>query len=57
VVDKLKRGAKVADVGYGHGASTIVMATAYPSSRFVGIAIPPGDPGAARSRPEPPEKR
>jgi len=37
VVDKLKRGAKVADVGCGHGASTIVMAKAYPNSQFVGI--------------------
>ena len=37
VVDKLKRGAKVADVGCGHGASSIVMAKAYPNSRFVGI--------------------
>ena len=37
VVDKLKRGAKVADVGCGHGASTIVMAKSYPNSRFVGI--------------------
>ena len=37
VVDKLKRGAKVADVGCGHGASTIVMAKTYPNSRFVGI--------------------
>ena len=37
VVEKLERGAKVADVGCGHGASTIVMAKAYPKSRFVGI--------------------
>jgi SAM-dependent methyltransferase len=37
VVPKLERGAKVADVGCGHAASTIVMAKAYPKSRFVGI--------------------
>ena len=33
---KLRRGASVADVGCGHGASTIIMAQAYPASRFVG---------------------
>ena len=37
VVDKLERGAKVADVGCGHGASTILMADAFPNSEFVGI--------------------
>jgi 2-polyprenyl-3-methyl-5-hydroxy-6-metoxy-1,4-benzoquinol methylase len=37
VVDKLKRGAKVADVGCGHGASTTIMAAAFPNSEFVGI--------------------
>lgn len=31
---KLKKGAVVADVGCGHGASTILMAQAYPNSRF-----------------------
>ena len=34
---KLKAGAKVADVGCGHGASTIIMAQAYPKSSFVGF--------------------
>lgn len=37
VVDKLKRGARVADVGCGHGASTIIMAEAFPNSEFTGI--------------------
>jgi SAM-dependent methyltransferase len=34
---KLNRGASVADVGCGHGASTIIMAEAYPASTFVGF--------------------
>jgi len=34
---KLRAGAKVADVGCGHGASTIIMATAFPASSFVGF--------------------
>ena len=33
---KLKAGAKVADVGCGHGASTVLMAQSYPQSTFVG---------------------
>lgn len=36
VADRLRAGADVADVGCGHGASTILMATAFPASRFVG---------------------
>jgi SAM-dependent methyltransferase len=36
VADKLRRGAKVADVGCGHGASTVLMAKAFPNSTFVG---------------------
>ncbi len=34
---KLERGATVADVGCGHGSSTILMAQAYPQSRFHGF--------------------
>jgi 2-polyprenyl-3-methyl-5-hydroxy-6-metoxy-1,4-benzoquinol methylase len=35
--EKLKAGAKVADVGCGHGASTIIMAKTYPNSTFYGF--------------------
>ncbi len=34
---KLRAGATVADVGCGHGASTILMATSYPNSQFTGF--------------------
>jgi len=37
VQSKLERGAKVADIGCGHGASTIIMAEAFPNSEFVGF--------------------
>lgn len=37
VTSKLERGANVADVGCGHGSSTVLMAQAYPASRFVGF--------------------
>ena len=36
VVAKLERGAKVADIGCGHGSSTTLMARSFPKSTFVG---------------------
>ncbi|MBR0911737.1 class I SAM-dependent methyltransferase [Bradyrhizobium japonicum] len=48
VVDKLKRGAKVADVGCGHGVSTRLMAEAFPNSRFYGFDYHEGSIAAAR---------
>jgi len=36
VEEKMKAGAKVADIGCGHGASTLIMADAYPHSSFHG---------------------
>jgi SAM-dependent methyltransferase len=37
VVEKLERGALVADIGCGFGSSTLIMADAFPNSEFVGI--------------------
>ncbi len=37
VVEKLGRGGNVADIGCGHGASTLVMARTFPNSTFVGF--------------------
>jgi SAM-dependent methyltransferase len=50
VVEKLERGARVADVGCGHGASTILMAQAHPNSTFVGFDYHEGSIAAARQR-------
>jgi len=50
VVDKLQRGAKVADVGCGHGASTVIMAQAFPNSRFYGVDFHPPSIETARRR-------
>jgi SAM-dependent methyltransferase len=48
VVEKLKRGAKVADVGCGHGVSTRLMAEAFPNSRFFGFDYHEGSIETAR---------
>ena len=50
VVEKLERGARVADVGCGHGASTILMAQAFPQSAFVGSDYHAGSIETARER-------
>ncbi|MEO1377314.1 MAG: methyltransferase domain-containing protein, partial [Cyanobacteria bacterium J06635_10] len=36
-IEKLNKGSKVADVGCGHGCSTIIMAEAFPNSEFFGF--------------------
>src|SRR5947208_3604772 len=52
VVEKLERGGKVADVGCGHGASTILMAQAFPQSSFEGFDYYDGSIETARQRAE-----
>jgi 2-polyprenyl-3-methyl-5-hydroxy-6-metoxy-1,4-benzoquinol methylase len=47
---KLRRGARVADIGCGHGASTILMAQAYPDSTFLGFDYHTASIEAARER-------
>ncbi|WP_237219615.1 class I SAM-dependent methyltransferase [Sphingomonas arenae] len=37
MVERMEQGASVADVGCGHGASTIIMAEAFPNSTFIGF--------------------
>ena len=52
VTSKLTQGAVVADVGCGHGISTVIMARAFPASRFVGFDSHPASVEAARQRAE-----
>ena len=52
VVAKLQQGAHVADVGCGHGASTILMAAAYPNSTFTGFDYHEPSIATARRRAE-----
>lgn len=47
---KLERGGTVADVGCGHGSSTVLMAQAYPKSRFFGFDYHPASIDVARQR-------
>ncbi|HET7844929.1 MAG TPA: class I SAM-dependent methyltransferase, partial [Xanthomonadales bacterium] len=49
-VATLQRGGKAADVGCGHGASTILMAKAFPNSEFVGYDYHAGSIEVARER-------
>ena len=50
VVPKLEAGARVADVGCGVGASTILMAKAFPNSRFFGFDCHAGSVELAKKR-------
>ncbi|QZY28803.1 class I SAM-dependent methyltransferase [Nocardioides coralli] len=50
VVDRLRSGARVADLGCGHGASTIIMAQAFPESTFIGFDYHPASIEQARAR-------
>lgn len=50
VVPKLESGARVADVGCGHGSSTVLMAQAYPRSSFLGSDYHAASIAVARDR-------
>jgi len=50
VTEKLERGALVADVGCGHGASVVVMADAFPNSTFTGFDFHEPSIATARKR-------
>lgn len=50
VVEKLTKGALVADVGCGHGHSTLLMAQAFPRSTFYGFDVHEGSIAVARAQ-------
>jgi SAM-dependent methyltransferase len=50
IVERLTRGARVADIGCGHGASTILMAQAFPKSSFIGLDYHDASIATARQR-------
>jgi SAM-dependent methyltransferase len=50
VVERLRAGGRVADIGCGHGASTLLMAQAFPASAFIGSDYHSGSIDTARGR-------
>lgn len=50
VVSKLTSGGRALDVGCGHGASTVLMAQAFPKSQFVGVDYHAASIDTARAR-------
>ena len=50
VEEKLRAGATVADIGCGHGSSTVLMANAFPTSTFVGSDYHDGSIDQAKQR-------
>jgi 2-polyprenyl-3-methyl-5-hydroxy-6-metoxy-1,4-benzoquinol methylase len=52
VTDRLRAGARVADVGCGHGSSTLLMAKAFPKSIFHGVDVHGPSIEAARAKAE-----
>lgn len=50
VVARLEQGGRVADIGCGHGASTILMAQAFPRSSFLGLDYHEASIATARQR-------
>jgi 2-polyprenyl-3-methyl-5-hydroxy-6-metoxy-1,4-benzoquinol methylase len=50
VKEKLEEGALVADIGCGHGSSTVLMAKAFPKSKFIGFDYHKASIQTARKR-------
>lgn len=49
MADKLEAGARVADIGCGHGITTMLMAKAFPNSEFIGLDFHEGSIREAES--------